>query len=60
MTPTRFLRPRILDASFHYKPSFDTDIRKTFERARAQHEQEKAHSRVNVVPLDPSRKIAAA
>lgn len=24
----------VFDASFRYKPSFDTDVRKTFERAR--------------------------
>ena len=24
----------ILDSSFRYKPSFDTDVRKTFERIR--------------------------
>jgi len=26
----------ILDSSFRYKPSFDTDVRKTFERVRRQ------------------------
>ena len=26
----------ILDSSFRYKPSFDTDVRKTFERIRRQ------------------------
>jgi hypothetical protein len=27
---------RILDRSFQYKPSFNTDVRKTFERIRRQ------------------------
>ncbi|HLS84983.1 MAG TPA: hypothetical protein VK043_01695 [Burkholderiales bacterium] len=26
----------ILDSTFRYKPSFDTDVRKTFERVRRQ------------------------
>lgn len=26
----------ILDSSFRYRPSFDTDVRKTFERIRKQ------------------------
>lgn len=26
----------ILDSSFRYKPSFDTDVRKTFEKIRRQ------------------------
>jgi hypothetical protein len=26
----------ILDSSFRYKPSFDTDVRKTFDRIRRQ------------------------
>jgi hypothetical protein len=26
----------ILDSSFRYKPSFDTDVRRTFERVRRQ------------------------
>jgi hypothetical protein len=26
----------ILDSSFRYRPSFDTDVRKTFERIRRQ------------------------
>jgi len=36
MTQTPPTRARILDSAFDYKPSFNTDIRKTFERARAQ------------------------
>ena len=26
----------ILDSDFHYRPSFDTDVRKTFEKVRRQ------------------------
>jgi hypothetical protein len=26
----------ILDSAFHYRPSFDTDVRKTFEKIRRQ------------------------
>jgi hypothetical protein len=59
MTPTRFIRSRILDSSFHYNPSFDTDIRKTFERARAQQAQQKCDSPVKVLHLDLPRKAAA-
>ena len=46
----------IFDASFRYKPSFDTDVRKTFERIRKEQaqarEQAKPHpeGRLNVLP----------
>jgi hypothetical protein len=53
----------ILDSSFRYKPSFDTDVRKTFERIRKQQqpkarEQSKAGSevRVKVLQLDQLKK----
>jgi hypothetical protein len=29
----------ILDSSFKYTPSFDTDVRKTFDRVRREHGQ---------------------
>jgi hypothetical protein len=41
----------ILDSSFRYKPSFDTDVRKTFEKARRQQqdrEREQAKAEANV------------
>ena len=47
----------ILDASFQYKPSFATDLRKTFERVRKQQRsdhrstQVKAVSEIKVVAL---------
>ena len=35
----------ILDSSFRYKPSFDTDVRKTFEKIRRQQQsQEREHA----------------
>jgi uncharacterized FlaG/YvyC family protein len=60
----------ILDSSFRYKPSFDTDVRKTFERVRRQQqtkvrEQSKAEDearanngqvRVKVLQLDQLKK----
>ncbi|HKQ27115.1 MAG TPA: hypothetical protein VJT77_00865 [Burkholderiales bacterium] len=53
----------ILDSSFRYKPSFDTDVRKTFERIRKQQqtqarEQVKPNTevRVNVLQLDQLKK----
>ena len=30
---------RILDPEFRYRPSYDTDVRATFERARREREQ---------------------
>ena len=55
----------ILDSSFRYKPSFDTDVRKTFERVRRQ-QQPKAREgaranpevRVKVLQLDQLKKAS--
>ena len=56
----------ILDSSFRYKPSFDTDVRKTFERIRKQQqvqarEQEKPNPevRVKVLQLDQLKKVSS-
>ena len=59
----------ILDSSFRYKPSFDTDVRKTFERVRRQQQvqtREQARTegassaghgpRVKVLQLDQLKK----
>ena len=57
----------ILDSSFRYKPSFDTDVRKTFEKVRRQQQlQERdqaraqsdaqATTRVKVLQLDQLKK----
>jgi hypothetical protein len=50
----------ILDPSFRYEPSFDTDVRRTFERVRKQQQaqargQAKAdpEGRLEVLQLDP-------
>ena len=57
----------ILDSSFRYKPSFDTDVRKTFERVRKQQqdkarEQSKANSevRVKVLQLEQVKKASSS
>ena len=39
----------ILDQSFRYRPSFDTDVRKTFERVRRQ-QQAQAQEQAKAVP----------
>ena len=46
----------ILDRSFKYIPSHETDIRRTFERARQQREARAAASKVT--PLNAGRKSA--
>ena len=35
----------ILDSDFHYRPSFDTDVKKTFEKIRRQQLQAKERER---------------
>lgn len=55
----------ILDSSFRYKPSFDTDVRKTFERIRKQqaHARSEAKSspdvRVKVLQLEQLKKASS-
>jgi hypothetical protein len=53
----------ILDSAFQYRPSFDTDVRKTFEKVRRQQqarerEQDKPNSQiqVRVLKLDQLKK----
>jgi hypothetical protein len=53
----------ILDSAFHYRPSFDTDVRKTFEKVRRQQQaREREQSRPNaeiqvrVLKLDSLKK----
>jgi hypothetical protein len=61
----------ILDSTFRYKPSFDTDVRKTFEKVRRQqqtHERDQARvesdtkagagTRVKVLQLDHLKKAS--
>jgi len=54
----------ILDQSFRYRPSFDTDVRKTFERVRKQQVQARGQAtksnpdvRVKVLQLDQLKKV---
>lgn len=58
----------ILDSSFRYKPSFDTDVRKTFERIRKQQQtreqidaEARASStpRIRVLQLDQLKKASS-
>jgi len=58
----------ILDSDFRYRPSFDTDIKKTFEKARRQQqvkEQQLAKTKaqsevtVKVVKLDQLKKVSS-
>lgn len=53
----------ILDAAFRYEPSFDTDVRRTFERIRRQQQAQAkpiSEGRVTVLQLDQLKKKAAA
>ncbi len=56
----------ILDSAFHYRPSFDTDVRKTFEKIRRQQAQqardeaaERPAPRVKVLQLDQLKKATS-
>jgi hypothetical protein len=55
----------ILDSSFHYRPSFDTDVRKTFDKVRKQQQarerdagQPGAGIQVKVLKLDQLKKAS--
>jgi hypothetical protein len=56
----------ILDSSFRYRPSFDTDVRKTFEKVRRQQQtqsrgQTKAGEvRVKVLQLENLKKASGS
>jgi len=62
----------ILDSDFRYRPSFDTDVKKTFEKIRRQQQQTKelqqakdrqatAHEvQVKVVKLDQLKKVSSS
>jgi hypothetical protein len=45
----------ILDSSFRYKPSFDTDVRRTFERVRKQQAQARGQSKAG--PANPEVRV---
>lgn len=57
----------ILDSDFRYRPSFDTDVRKTFEKARRQQqarerEQTEAEPeiKVKVLKLEQLKKASSS
>jgi hypothetical protein len=60
----------ILDSDFHYRPSFDTDVKKTFEKIRRQQMQAKEQQakdrakthpeiQVKVLKLDQLKKASS-
>ena len=53
---------RILDPEFRYRPSYDTDVRETFERARRERElrQETNPEERSEAPLRLVKTAAAA
>jgi hypothetical protein len=55
----------ILDSEFRYRPSFDTDVKKTFEKIRRQQQQVKerqtkagSETTVKVVKLEQLKKVS--
>jgi hypothetical protein len=55
----------ILDSEFRYRPSFDTDVRKTFEKARRQQQVRTreqpasgAETKVTVLKLEQIKKAS--
>jgi hypothetical protein len=63
----------ILDSDFRYRPSFDTDVKKTFEKIRRQQQQVKeqqqakdrqtkaqSESQVKVLKLDQLKKASSS
>ena len=40
----------ILDSDFRYRPSFDTDVRKTFEKVRRQQQQVRSREQLKSEP----------
>jgi len=55
----------ILDSNFRYKPSFDTDVRKTFDRVRRQQQAQAREKpgpdvRVKVLQLDQLKKASSS
>jgi len=54
----------ILDSSFRYKPSFDTDVRRTFDRVRRQQAQAREKPgpdvRVKVLQLEQLKKVSSS
>jgi hypothetical protein len=56
----------ILDSEFRYRPSFDTDVRKTFEKVRRQQQvrdreqaQSQPETKVKVLKLEQLKKASS-
>lgn len=55
----------ILDSEFRYRPSFDTDVRRTFEKVRRQqHARDRSEKaggevKVKVLKLEQLKKVSA-
>ena len=56
----------ILDSDFRYRPSFDTDVKKTFEKVRRQQQLAKEHqskaagdTQVKIVKLEQLKKVSS-
>ena len=47
----------ILDAEFRYRPSFDTDVRKTFEKVRRQQQLKDHEQHQPVATSEPKVKV---
>ena len=54
-----FAMKRILDRSFRYVPSHETDVRKTFERIRKEHEAAQQPPADTVVQINREKKSVA-
>jgi len=56
----------ILDSDFHYRPSFDTDVRKTFEKVRRQQQVKERQAasgdepKVRVLKLEQLKKASGS
>jgi len=57
----------ILDSEFRYRPSFDTDVRKTFEKVRRQQQvrereqtQSQPETKVKVLKLEQLKKASGS
>ena len=57
----------ILDSDFRYRPSFDTDVKKTFEKirrqqqlAKEQHSKAQPEAQVKVLKLEQLKKATTA
>jgi hypothetical protein len=47
----------ILDSEFRYRPSFDTDVRKTFEKVRRQQQLKDREQEQPAVTSEPKVKV---